>query len=316
MTKAVKAHEGGMWGMAKYLARGKVEHEFAVLDKKGIHVNFPEKLPITIGEFRIARSPNFEHYLRELGWIAAKQSNKPDWEYPMSYLYVETVFDIEDKGDPFDKADNILEQLEAMFRLYHTGGIYIRLHDVWHINEDKRERMVIFRVAPDRPEPPRIGLQGDYPLNDEVLIGFQTYFSKYWGIVSGRQKNLWSAIYRFNSSYERRTIEDRLVELMIAMEAIYSDKEYHRYKIPLRCSCLLFPPGEERKGNFKFIKDLYDDRSKLLHGGITDLPGVTTFEVNRFEDLVRRSIQKFMDIFKEGKPIPDGPQLDDILFFT
>ncbi len=147
-------------------------------------------------------------------------------------------------------------------------------------------------------------------------MSFQTYFSEYWGIVSSRQKNLWSAIYRFNSSYERRTIADRLVELMIAMEALYGDKEYHRYKIPLRCSCVLFPPGEERKDNFKFIKDLYDDRSRLLHGDITDLSGVTTFEVNRFEVLVRSSIQKFMDIFKERKLIPDGPQLDDMLFFT
>lgn len=302
--------------MSGYLTRGKIEHNFAVLDKDGLHLIFPEKLPMTIGEFRIARSPNFEHYLQKLGWIEAEPSSKPDWDYPMSYLYVETEFDIRDKEDPFERADNILEQLEAMFRLYRTGGIYIRRHDIWHIEDDKRESMVIFRVAPDRPEPPRIGLQGDYPLNDEVLTGFQTYFSKYWGIVSGRKKNLWSAIYRFNSSYERHTIEDRLVELMIAMEALYGDKEYHRYKIPLRCSCLLFPAGEERKDNFKFIRGLYDDRSKLLHGGIAELPGVTKFEVDRFEDLVRRSIQEFTDISKEGKPIPSGSQLDDMLFFT
>jgi len=302
--------------MARYPARGKVEHNFAVLDKEGLHLNFPEKLPITIGEFKIDKSPNFEHYLEDLGWIEARPSNKPDWEYPMSYLYIETIFDIGDKEDPFNKADNIFEQVEAMLRLYNTGGIYIRLYDIWHIKDDKHERMIIFRVAPDRPEPPRIGLQGDYPLNDEILIGFQTYFSEYWDIVSSRQKNLWSAIYRFNSSYERRTIEDRLIDLMIAMEALYGEREYHRYKIPLRCSCLLFPPGEERKDNFRFIKDLYDDRSRLLHGDITDLSGVTTFEVNRFEDLVRKSIQKFMDIFKEGKPIPDGSQLDDMLFFT
>ncbi len=156
--------------MTKYLARGKVEHNFAVLDKGGLHLNFPEKLPITIGELKIARSPNFEHYLEDLGWTKAKPSNKPDWEYPMSYLYVETVFDIEDQEGPFDKADNILEQLEAMFRLYHTGGIYIRLRGIWHVKDDKHERMPIFRVSPDRPEPPRIGLQEDYPLNDELLM--------------------------------------------------------------------------------------------------------------------------------------------------
>lgn len=302
--------------MARYLVRGKVEHNFAVLDKKGLHLYFPEKLPLSIGEFKIDRSPNFKQYLEELGWIEASEHKKPDWNYPMSYLYIETIFDIGDKEDPFEITDNTFEQIEAMLRLYHTGGIYIRLHDIWHIKGDKYERMIIFRIAPDRPEPPRIGLQGDYPLSDEILVGFKTYFSEYWDIVSSRQKNLWNAIYRFNSSYERRKIEDRLVELMIAMEALYGDQEYHRYKIPLRCSCLLFPLGEERKDNFKFIKDLYDDRSRLLHGDITDLSGITAFEVNRFEDLVRKSIQKFMDMIKEGVPIPNGPQLDEMLFFT
>lgn len=278
----------------------------------------PRQLPIEFGPFRLDQSPNAELYLEELGWInpSPLKALSPDHNYPVSLLYIETQIRAKEGYDPEGTADETFEQLEAMLRLFQEGDISLRRHySIFHLKEGKPEWIVFLEPRPIKPEPAALYPRGPYKLDDETLRGFVGFFNSYWDIINQMHQPIYNALFRFNSSYERRTLSDRLIELMIAMEALFGDKEYHRYKIPLRCACMLYPPGKERKRVFTTIKGFYDTRSKIVHGGKLELATNIEGEVDRFEQYVRRSILKFLERHKDGCPITSGSELDDLLFF-
>ncbi|MDO8715531.1 MAG: HEPN domain-containing protein [Dehalococcoidales bacterium] len=302
--------------MAEYLLRAKVEYNFPLTTGDGEATSMcPINLPVQIGEFKLDHSPNSNHYLADLDW-EPQPEEKPDWNYPISLLYIEAKFKCEEHENPLGKADEILEQLEATFRLFQHGGIYIRSYQVFHIKDQKLSIVVMFRFLAERRDPSRINLQGDYIFDDKVVKNFTDYFDKYWDIIGNRHHAVWNAIYRFSTSYEERTNSDRLLELMISLESLYSDGEYHSYKIPLRCASLLFLPGDERKSNFNRIQNIYHKRSRIVHGDITGTEDSFQGEADYLENIVRKSVNKFLEMAKSGILIEKGHQLDNMLFFT
>jgi hypothetical protein len=64
--------------------------------------------------------------------------------------------------------------------------------------------------------------------------------------------------------------EDRIIDLIIALEALYSStSEDLSYKLRLRISVLLGQDDNESQFLFKFINKAYGIRSKLVHGKIS-----------------------------------------------
>lgn len=80
------------------------------------------------------------------------------------------------------------------------------------------------------------------------------------------------AIRRFRSTYERYLPDDpeRLLDIGIAFEAIFLNDGNHqelKYRLSLRAAKLLGKTLEERRSIFYIIKNLYDLRSAIAHGG-------------------------------------------------
>lgn len=303
-----------------YLVRAKLEFNWDFEERDDTkYQKGPNRLPLDIGLFRLDNSPNAEYYLMDLGWIepAPESKIRPNWDYPVSLLYVETTIEMKSGEYPESTADDILEQLEAMLRLFQEGDVYLRRHGyMWQLKEGAPKLALFLRPREVKAEPTTIYNRGTYPLDDETLKKFVDFFYNYWDIVHEKPQPLYNAIFRFNSSYERRTLGDRLTELMIALEALFGDYEYHRYKIPLRCACLLYPPGESRKETFKMVKEIYDARSRIIHGDILDPdPKFSNERINQFEEYTRKSIYKFLELHKAGCVITSSSQLDDMLFF-
>ena len=70
------------------------------------------------------------------------------------------------------------------------------------------------------------------------------------------------ALSRFNSSYERRELVDRLIDLVIALEALFGEQgDSLSLKVASRCACWLYPPGQERWDAFVAVRDMYRKRS-------------------------------------------------------
>lgn len=80
------------------------------------------------------------------------------------------------------------------------------------------------------------------------------------------------AIRRFRSIYERYLPDDpeRLLDIGIAFEAIFLNDGNHqelKYRLSLRAAKLLGKTLEERRNIFHIVKNLYDLRSAIAHGG-------------------------------------------------
>ena len=122
-----------------------------------------------------------------------------------------------------------------------------------------------------------------------------------------------TAMARFNASYERRDLSDRLIDLIVAMEALFGDGEPGSvaYKVAMRCACWLHPPGDVRVELFSKIKNYYSIRSKAVHGG--ELSSLLKEEVVELEEIVRRSLLKFLEQQKGLSGAPHGRKIDDLI---
>jgi hypothetical protein len=152
-------------------------------------------------------------------------------------------------------------------------------------------------------------------VNDVVLYQFKQYFSRYWETLRRKPKRIYNALRRFSSSYEERVSSDRLVELIIALESLFGGKgDSTTYKVALRASCFLYPPGKDRQEAFEKIGRAYDDRSRLIHGEKLH-SRYTDEEMDAIEDLLRKAINKFLEYDVTGTRISSDKDLDNLLFF-
>lgn len=314
------------WKMTEtYIFRAGLETEFyvEVANDRMQGLSIPKQLPIEFGPFRLDRSPNSEFYLAQLGHrdlppgIESLDEPPPNQDYPNSVLYVETNIKVKDGEDPEAAADEIFEELEAMLRLFQIGKISLRRNlsmGTWFKNGEPTWVALVFS-RPIRPKPEALYHRYPYLVDDVVLHQFRQYFSRYWKTVHRKPKRIYNALHRFSSSYEERVSADRLLELVIALESLFGgEADSIAYKVALRGSCFLYPPGKGRQETFKSIRRAYNDRSKLIHGARIH-PRYTDEEIDAIEDLLRKAINKFLEYDVSGTRISSEEDLNNLLFF-
>ena len=81
--------------------------------------------------------------------------------------------------------------------------------------------------------------------------------------------NVRLAVRRFESVYTRglRQREDRIIDQLIALEALAGSGTELRFRLAFRISALLASDDDERLALFEAMKRYYDVRSKIVHGG-------------------------------------------------
>lgn len=306
----------------KYIFRAGIEWNTEYFDDVN-RPKVPTCLPMELGPFHLSMSPNSLYYGAQMGWLqehdfSSTDGPPPDQNYPNSLIFAEIQINVESDSDEEALADDIFEQLEAMFRIFLPGDLYIRrsLSIGMNLKEDSLIWADYVFNRPIKPKPEILYDRIPYLLNDETMLKFKIFFDQYWIIIHEKHQPIYNALFRFNSSYERRTLCDRVIELMIAMEALFGDNEYQRYKIPLRSACLLCLPGQNRKSAFKKVRDLYDQRSSIVHTGKLNIEPESNDIVNWFEDYTRKAIVKFLELHSGGNRVTSGSQLDDLLFLN
>lgn len=98
---------------------------------------------------------------------------------------------------------------------------------------------------------------------------------------------------RLSFGIERRLYEDKLLDFMIGLEALYlpDGNDELTLRLSLRVAFLLEETGPKRKELFEFIKKMYKLRSKIVHGNTYNL---TKEEVIRLEEILRLSLKKWL----------------------
>lgn len=77
------------------------------------------------------------------------------------------------------------------------------------------------------------------------------------------------AVSRYGQSYSRPSFEDQIVDLCVALEAIFAQESKEgeiSFRIALRASRLLKTDPDDRLEMFRLIKRAYNDRSVVVHG--------------------------------------------------
>ena len=140
-----------------------------------------------------------------------------------------------------------------------------------------------------------------YDLRAGEMDSFVSFFTKYWPPLQKAWEDRRVVFDRFGTSYERRSDTDRFIDLMIALEAIFSETGETSYKVAARCASFIYPPGEARQEHFKKIRKLFAQRNNILHGHMAK--GLSNGVAPLFEDDVRRSIVKLLDHLKAGRQL-------------
>ena len=304
--------EGGMM-TKQYMVRADLA--FGFLD--GVPISTP--LPVNLGPFRLDHSPNAGLYLAELGHIEPERVSRVshDAEFPMSLLYLEHRYACAHDENPTKRADDSLDRLERLLRLFQPGEVSVQRHGVWHIDTAGRLTPAwSFSGYDFKPvKPPIEGLHeyGDYPFDDAALDNLIKFIDRFWDVLDDISVNLRTAMARFSSSYEKRDLADRLIDLVIALEALFGDGETGgiAHKLAKRGAWWLHKTESERCTAFKTIKKLYRYRNKVVHGNLRK--DLTDHRVNELEGIVRSSLRKFLDWQVQQGKTPSGTDIGDFI---
>lgn len=130
-------------------------------------------------------------------------------------------------------------------------------------------------------------------------------YKKFKSLPDHIQGALTTPLVRLAESASGKGIDDRILDLGIALESLYLDKIERElsFRLGLRAAKHLEDGLEERKQIAKAIKDFYDLRSKIVHTGS---PPMTASELasrwgilGSAQEVCRRSIRRVLD---EGMP--------------
>jgi hypothetical protein len=148
-------------------------------------------------------------------------------------------------------------------------------------------------------------LYGDaYSLsNDEVPIFLEFLKSPRKDLIE-RRKSIMLAFNRLKFGYERLRSEDRLIDFMIGLEALFlgeGEKDELSYRLSLRAAALLGDTPVNREKIFNELHKAYGVRSTIAHGkelkkGINIDGNQISFAelVNRVEEHLRSAIKEFL----------------------
>lgn len=145
---------------------------------------------------------------------------------------------------------------------------------------------------------------------DAISVGqveeARVLYKKFKSLPDHTQKALTTPLVRLAESASGKGIDDRILDLGIALESFYLDKMEAElsFRLRLRAAKHLEDELEERKQIAKAIKDFYDLRSKIVHTGS---PPMTASEMaarwgilGSAQEVCRRSIRRVLD---EGMPV-------------
>jgi len=150
-------------------------------------------------------------------------------------------------------------------------------------------------------QPSPMNLFERYQLQEEGLSHLRKIFDAL-SVCTNQQIRI--ALNRFDLQYARGSEVDRLIDLIVAFEALYlkgiSDAEL-RFRLAARVARHLGEDQNERSALFRRMSAAYEMRSRIVHGSIDSLRGNKLLSrmgwnspfamLNEMEDMLRRAIR-------------------------
>ncbi|MFQ5976746.1 MAG: hypothetical protein ACE5OZ_01290 [Candidatus Heimdallarchaeota archaeon] len=139
-----------------------------------------------------------------------------------------------------------------------------------------------------------------YTLADADIPAFQSFWREFKGYPDNRDyRPLNIAIRRLNYAAERTRAEDKLIDYMIGLEALFLNQDQElRYKLALRVAAYL---NSNRSDTFQAVYAAYGLRNKLVHGSKqVDIDQALS---EKIDDYLRKAIKLYAMALKrkEGR---------------
>jgi hypothetical protein len=161
--------------------------------------------------------------------------------------------------------DPIMKKTVLGLRLLKDG--YVSGNFIFYISLSDKSRIVDW----SRDEGQRREYYGwGYALDFEEIPALKSLLEKLQRVDFDRQRRLGLACKRFGRAYEEDDSEDQLIDLMIALEALFVKKEVRgtsaKQKIANDCSDLLGIDEEEKRSIRDCLVEAYAVRNYIVHG--------------------------------------------------
>jgi hypothetical protein len=201
--------------------------------------------------------------------MASNTLNKfDDIQFTIEYIYDGNEFR---KQQDVDDWDWICEKkfivIIALLRLFKDGDFHNPLENFQVPFWGTVPRGIHYNLC-DRYIP----REGKYILKREVAEDFTEFYRKSLRFTDDRR--MFIALERFNLAYEKKRFEDNIIDYVIAFEALFGTKEKSRIgmRIELKSGFLIGDSKEKITEIYKFMKGVYDLRSKIVHGDKIKIP--------------------------------------------
>ena len=153
-----------------------------------------------------------------------------------------------------------------------------------------------------------------YELTEAEAGQVVQFYNRLLTIDTSSERALELAIRRFNLAYERAMPADKLIDMMIAFEALLlPEKDELALRLSIRVANLLRDIAD-RQDTFKKMKKAYRLRSDAVHGGEIDDKEIGKC-VEAMEELLRQSLRSVLKLIEQGQRLRRViSQLDDATF--
>lgn len=210
-------------------------------------------------------------------------------------------YDVDKFGDgPIEKARETIDDVTLALRLFANKG------DVDYPNVTV-EPMSDFATNTNSV---RMAIRTQF-INSEYNLSSEetSEFEEFWTIVvdqlSEPDDNYRVALDKFQNSFQRGNENDRLLDCVIALEALYlksGEQQEMSYRLSQRGALLLSEDEGEALEIKETLKEAYNKRSRLVHGSTADADRES---VLRLHNLTRESLATFIEMKHNGKEHDD-----------
>jgi len=223
----------------------------------------------------------------------------PHTQFSPTMFVLEKCITVENEHD--FQLDPIMRNVVLALRLFKKG--YVWGGSIFYILVSEKRQLMSWSWD----ETPRHESWGFvYSLNFDEIAALKKILAEVQGIDFAKRKSLRLACKRFQRTYEEVDDEDKLIDLMIAFEALFLKGEKVRALagqiVATACSILLGENDEERENIKDFLTKAYSIRNCIVHGSEYQQPivfkGKQSFMpefVSILEEYLRKSIKKLLD---------------------
>ncbi|HDH27704.1 MAG TPA: hypothetical protein ENH13_01075 [Euryarchaeota archaeon] len=148
---------------------------------------------------------------------------------------------------------------------------------------------------------PFFAIGEQYKLTKDEIPKFQKFWESFRSKKISRKVRV--ALNRFNYLYERKNPVDNIIDCMIAMEALFGNKDRISMMVSLKTAFLLGKNENQVEEIFTYIRKAYDLRSDIVHGRKIRVPiklkdkeykDLREFSL-KIQELLRLSLREYLD---------------------